>query len=149
MIICPFVAHATHLEVVMPTSQQVGNAIKRYIDTYNSGDREGWISCWAENAILEDPVGGPRKGGIRSIEETWDRTIKTGADWKIEAIMIRICGNEAGLHMRNVNTRDEMFLDSIEFWRFNDECKIDCCRTFFTKDGVLDDYWINDDAIKG
>ncbi|MBV6424567.1 MAG: hypothetical protein NAOJABEB_02380 [Steroidobacteraceae bacterium] len=133
----------------MPTSEQVGQAIERYIDTWNRGDRKGWISCWAQNTILEDPVGGPKKGGLRSIEETWDRTIGTGANWKIESVAIRICGNEAGLHLRNVNTRDKVAVDSIEFWRFDDECRIDCCRTFFTKDGVLDGYWINEGAIKG
>ncbi len=133
----------------MITSEQAKKAIERYIDTWNRGDRQGWISCWAENTILEDPVGGPRKGGIRSIEETWDRTIKTGAAWKLEAVLVRICGNEAGLHMRNINTRDNAFNDSIEFWRFNDECKIDSCRTFFTKQGVLDEYWINEHAIAG
>jgi len=133
----------------MIASEQAKKAIERYIDTWNRGDRQGWISCWAENTILEDPVGGPRKGGIRSIEETWDRTIKTGAAWKLEAVLVRICGNEAGLHMRNINTRDNAFNDSIEFWRFNDECKIDSCRTFFTKQGVLDEYWINEHAIAG
>ena len=133
----------------MITSEQAKKAIERYIDTWNRGDRQGWISCWAENTILEDPVGGPRKGGIRSIEETWDRTIKTGAAWKLEAVLVRICGNEAGLHMRNINTRDNAFNDSIEFWRFNDECKIDSCRTFFTKQGVLDEYWLDEHAIAG
>lgn len=133
----------------MTTSEQVKKAIERYIDTWNRGDRQGWISCWAENTILEDPVGGPRKGGIRSIEETWDRTIRTGAGWKLEAVLVRICGREAGLHMRNINTRDGAFTDSIEFWRFDDECRIDSCRTFFTKDGVLDEYWVNEQAIAG
>lgn len=133
----------------MTTSEQVKKAIERYIDTWNRGDRQGWISCWAENTILENPVGGPRKGGIRSIEETWDRTIKTGADWKLEAVLVRICGKEAGLHMRNINTRDGASNDSIEFWCFNDECKIDSCRTFFTKQGVLDEYWVNEQAIAG
>jgi len=133
----------------MLTSIQVKKAIEKYFDTWNSGNRQEWIACWAKDTILEDPVGGPKKGGIQSIEETWDRTIKTGGDWKLEPVLVRISGNEAGLHIKNINTRDNYVNESIEFWRFNDDCKINSCRTFFTKDGVLDSFFIGENVIAG
>lgn len=56
---------------------------ERSRDAVTRGDREAWLALWAEDAVIEDPVGvspldptGQGHRGLGAIAAFWDRVIK-------------------------------------------------------------------------
>jgi steroid Delta-isomerase len=47
--------------------------IERYQATFNSGDRDGWLSLFTEDGELEDPVGSPPQLGRDGLAAFWDQ----------------------------------------------------------------------------
>ncbi len=47
----------------MPTDEQIQKTLKTHFETWNSGDRETWLSLWEDDVRMEDPVGGPENVG--------------------------------------------------------------------------------------
>jgi steroid delta-isomerase len=45
----------------MPTQTEMKAALQAYIDGFNAGDAEAIMALFAENAVIEDPVGSPLK----------------------------------------------------------------------------------------
>lgn len=75
----------------------------------HSHDKEGWLSLYAENAIIEDPIGvspldkeGKGYGTAEEREAFWERNI-TNSDIKITIHESYACGNECtNLVMLNI-----------------------------------------------
>ena len=42
----------------MTSKQQIEQAIKNHFDAWNSKDKEAWFANFAEDIVMEDPVGG-------------------------------------------------------------------------------------------
>jgi steroid Delta-isomerase len=51
--------------------------IERYQATFNSGDRDGWLALFTDDAELEDPAGSPPRLGRDGLASFWDE-IHTG-----------------------------------------------------------------------
>ena len=75
-----------------------------------AGDREGWIACFAEDGVVEDPVGespldpsGQGHRGREAIGAFWDATIATMEDIRFEIHDSFACGDEvvnvASIHL--------------------------------------------------
>lgn len=47
--------------------------IERYQSTFSADDREGWLALFADDAVLEDPVGSTPDEGRAAIADFWDR----------------------------------------------------------------------------
>ena len=54
-----------HDEVIQET-------IRRYQSTFSADDRDGWLALFADDAVLEDPVGSASHEGIEAIAAFWD-----------------------------------------------------------------------------
>ena len=50
----------------------IRNTIERYQTTFSADDREGWLALFADDGVLEDPVGSPRHEGRAALAEFWD-----------------------------------------------------------------------------
>jgi steroid Delta-isomerase len=46
--------------------------IERYQATFNAGDRDGWLTLFADDAELEDPAGSPPRVGRDGLAAFWD-----------------------------------------------------------------------------
>jgi steroid delta-isomerase len=46
--------------------------IGRYQTTFNSGDRDGWLTLFTGDAELEDPAGSPPRVGRDGLASFWD-----------------------------------------------------------------------------
>jgi steroid Delta-isomerase len=46
--------------------------IERYQSTFSAEDRDGWLALFADDAVLEDPVGSPRHEGAAALAGFWD-----------------------------------------------------------------------------
>src|SRR3546814_3370537 len=46
-----------NLEADMPDAKTISEAIAEHCKTLSNRDKEGWLSLWADDVVLEDPVG--------------------------------------------------------------------------------------------
>jgi len=55
-----------------PAHDAIAATIDRYQRTFSDGDREGWLALWADDGVLEDPVGSPPRTGRGGLAAFWD-----------------------------------------------------------------------------
>lgn len=61
----------------MVTGEQMREALQAYIDRFNAHDGEGLAALFADNARIEDPVGGPKiVEGRAGVDEFYLRAAK-------------------------------------------------------------------------
>ncbi len=105
-----------------------------------SGDREGWLSMWAEDACVEDPVGvspldpeGRGHRGIEAITAFYDKVIAR-SDLRFTIRHSYACGSECAnvgtitTKMKNgAVSRTEL----VVVYRLNDAGKLQSLRAFW------------------
>jgi steroid Delta-isomerase len=57
---------------VSPADALLRGTIARYQSTFNSGDRDSWLSLFADDGLLEDPAGSPPRQGREGLSAFWD-----------------------------------------------------------------------------
>ena len=112
----------------------------RSMDAVARGDKQAWLDNFAENGVIEDPVGpshldpeGKGHHGKAAIEEFWDKNIANGRPMFSLSESFG-CGNECA----NVGTLTIQFpngvisqLRGVFTYRVNDEGKVVALRTYW------------------
>ena len=77
----------------------IRSTIERYQETFNSGDRDGWLALFAEDGRLEDPAGSETRRGREGLTAFWDEIHPAqGAEIQRSVRMVQgpaVCGLEA------------------------------------------------------
>lgn len=91
----------------MANEDAIVTAIKAHCRTLSNHDKEGWLALWAEDTVLEDPVGVDTYRGLNSLRTTFWRLIEDLTPMKLwlERDVI-ICGPEAIAILHGVVTRE-------------------------------------------
>ncbi|MEZ5742530.1 MAG: nuclear transport factor 2 family protein [Sphingomonadaceae bacterium] len=63
----------------MPSTDQMRAAVAGYVAGFEAGDVDALVGLFAENATVEDPVGGQVLQGTDAIREFYAFSISTGA----------------------------------------------------------------------
>ena len=110
-------------------------------------DREGWLSVWAEDGVIEDPVGispldpaGKGHVGVEAITRFYDTIIAPG-DLRFSIRHSFACGNECANVGTITNKSAEGFVSRTELvmvYRINDEGKLQSLRAFWEFDDTVD-----------
>jgi steroid Delta-isomerase len=80
----------------MLNRETIVTAIETHCRALSVGDREGWLRLWADDAILEDPVGVDTFRGIGALGTTfWELVRLTSPLHLAPQEDIIVCGNEA------------------------------------------------------
>jgi steroid delta-isomerase len=119
----------------MPGSEDIVAAIQAHCKTLSEHDKEGWLSLWAEDAVLEDPVGVDTFTGIESIATTFWAMVDALSPMKLwlERDVI-VCGNEAIGILFGVVTQEGTLTKVgpiVDHFTFNDDGKIKSMRAFW------------------
>jgi steroid delta-isomerase len=97
------------------------------------GDREGWLELFADDAIVEDPVGSEPHRGIEAIRRFRDSVIATmdSFDYQIERCYVG--GDEAALVVTFSLSAggSTLVMDLVNIYRANAEGKIASLRSFW------------------
>lgn len=111
-----------------------------------SGDKETWLGLFADDAVIEDPVGvsalDPSGGGHRgreAIENFWNMTIAAGQvklNSKIRIPRARECAVLADVE--NTIGDQKLTMQMIVVYRVNDAGKIVSLRAFWDYDRVAE-----------
>ena len=117
----------------------------RSIDAVARGDKQAWLDNFADNAIVEDPVGksvidptGQGHRGRAAIEKFWDENIANARPmFSLQRSLC--CGNECA----NVGTLTIQFpnglvtqLYGVFTYRVNDAGKLTALRTYWEADAM-------------
>ncbi len=91
----------------MSNEDAIVTAIKSHCRALSNHDREGWLALWAEDTVLEDPVGVDTYRGLESLRTTFWKLIEDLTPMKLwlERDVI-ICGQEAIAILHGVVTRE-------------------------------------------
>lgn len=81
----------------MPSEQAMKAALQAYIDCFNAGDADGLIALYADDAVVEDPVGGAVYEGKEAIAEFYRYAVSTGAKLSLQAPIRASHGNAAAM----------------------------------------------------
>lgn len=119
-------------------------ASMRSLAAVTSGDRAGWLACFADDAVVEDPVGpsmfdesGQGHRGKEAIGAFWDKTIATMVE--IEFLLERShaggdrCANVG--RIRNVlDNGATVVVSGVFVYRVNDEGLVTHLQAFWQMD---------------
>ena len=79
----------------MPDRNAMIEAVKTHCRGQTEGDLEAWLPIWADDVVIEDPVGAAIYRGIDEVRATfWPQAQNANVRLWLEADVIT-CGNEA------------------------------------------------------
>ena len=119
----------------MPDANEITAAIKAHCRTLSSGDREGWLSLWAEDAVLEDPVGIDTYAGKETLASTFWGLVEELQPMKLWLDRdVIVCGHEGiGILFGTVTRNGQLTRVGpiVDHFVFNDDGKIASMRAFW------------------
>jgi steroid delta-isomerase len=117
----------------MPSEKIMKDGLQAYIDTFNRGDAAGIADLYADDAMVEDPVGSPPKKGKAEIQAFYEFSVKTGAKLELAAPIRGSHGNSAAMAFDVVLTMPQgrMIIRVIDVMTFNEAGKFTSMRAFW------------------
>lgn len=122
----------------MSSRDQIVASIEKHCQALTANDKESWLKIWANDVVIEDPVGVSRYEGLD--------TVSTALWAEIEAISpltlwleheVIVCGDEAiAILMAEVGSEGEKRTVGpiVDHFIFNGEGKISQMRAFWKHD---------------
>jgi steroid delta-isomerase len=113
--------------------------IERYQTTFNSGNEDGWLALFADDAELEDPAGSPPRVGRDGLAAFWDEMHVGGRDDVVRTVrMVQgplVCGLEAAWAFELHVPRGERtaVVEIIDQAVFTDDALIRRLRAFWSE----------------
>lgn len=130
----------------MPSKEQIENAVQEHFEAWNAKDKTRWIANFADEIVMEDPYGGPRKEGRSALELSWENSFKDGQGWTLDRVLTQICHDQAAVvdRIQGVFDGHPFVLESIEIFTVGDDGRICHIRSYFNPpDGKqLDPYFL-------
>ncbi|MGH3967462.1 MAG: nuclear transport factor 2 family protein [Mycobacterium sp.] len=123
----------------MPSAQQIADTVHRYIDLVAKGSAEQIAELYAEDATVEDPVGGEVHIGRQAIRgfysalEGIENTVR-----ECELVTLRVAGNEAAFQFRlTVKAGDGgMVIEPIDVMAFDKDGKVAAMKAYWSGEHV-------------
>lgn len=122
---------------------RAADAFAEHCRSWNAQDRDAWLSIFADEIVMEDPVGGVPKHGRSALDTTWDRSHRPGRRWELQPRRVIECGSEVAVDLVNAGVVDgqSVVVESIEIWRVDDHGRVVSVRSFFVSDRAVHDPW--------
>ena len=118
----------------MPDAEQIRATVQRYTEVFSAGDKEAYVGLFADDATLEDPVGGEVHQGVEAIRAFWDPTREMTPTIELAITgPVRVAGNEAACpgEARPSLGDTPMAVPVIDTLAFDDDGKITRLRAFW------------------
>jgi steroid delta-isomerase len=119
----------------MPERERMIAAIKAHCRTLSSHDKEAWLDLWAEDAVLEDPVGVDIYRGLEALGGEFWKLIKALSPMKLWLSKeVIVCGHEAIGMLDGVVTQGGKIRrvgPIVDHFTFHEDGKIGMMRAFW------------------
>lgn len=119
------------------THAEIETRIRAYIDTFNAADPQGVADLFADDAVVEDPVGSRRIQGKTDILAFYQGAIAGGARLTLSAPITSAADTGAFAMSVIVNTPDgRLNIDVIELQHFNSDGRVTHMKAYFSNDNM-------------
>ncbi|AKS32863.1 nuclear transport factor 2 family protein [Mycolicibacterium goodii] len=116
----------------MPSVEQMTQTVHRYLELVSSGTADEIADLYADDATVEDPVGGEVHIGRAAIRGFYAGVADIKA--KAELVTLRVAGHEAAFHFRlDVDFGDNgVRIEPIDVMVFDSEGKIASMKAYWS-----------------
>jgi steroid Delta-isomerase len=116
----------------MPSAEHITDTVKRYIELVAAGSAEQLVELYADDATVEDPVGGEVHIGRQAIHGFYSAV--SDVQRECELVTLRVAGNEAAFQFRLTVTAGEhrMVIEPIDVMLFDDEGKVAAMKAYWS-----------------
>ena len=117
----------------MPSPEQVQAAVDAYVAAYTANDRNAFLDAFANDGVIEDPVGTPAHQGRDARGAFWDTVHQMTERMAFDVKDVVVCGNEAAMVFRiHAGTANaEIVLDAVDIFQVDDDGKIASMRAYW------------------
>lgn len=116
----------------MPTPESMEAAVHAYVDAFARGDAEAATAIFANDAVVEDPIGSQPKCGRAAILEFYTHSMATGARLHLQG-PVRLAAAHAAFAMQ-VRLQWEgkaTAIDVIDTFAFNEAGQVVEMKAYF------------------
>ena len=116
----------------MPTPEQMQAAVHAYVEAFDRADPAMAAALFADDAVIEDPIGTAPKMGQTAILEFYTQSMATGAKLVLQG-PIRVAAAHAAFAMQvrlNWDGKD-MAIDVIDTFAFDEAGKVKLMQAYF------------------
>ncbi|AGB25283.1 NTF2 domain-containing protein [Mycobacterium sp. JS623] len=120
----------------MPSAEDITQTVTRYLDFVSRGQPDEVASLYADDATVEDPVGGEVHIGRQAIRGFYGAIENVKAE--TEVLTLRAIGNEAAFHwtLSLDFGGNGMRIDIISTMTFDEDSKISSMKAYWSQDNV-------------
>lgn len=119
----------------MPDTEAMVATIKAHCKTLTDRDKEAWLSLWADDAVLEDPVGVDTYRGLETLRTEFWGLIEALSPMKLWLDRdVIVCGNEAIAILYGVVSQNGKLTKVgpiVDHFVFNEAGKVSSMRAFW------------------
>jgi steroid delta-isomerase len=120
----------------MPSPEQIAETVNRYISLVAKGSADDLVELFADDATVEDPVGGEVHIGRQAIHGFYSAV--DNVERECQLVTLRVAGHEAAFHFRlTVIAGDSrMLIEPIDVMAFGDDGKVTAMKAYWSADNV-------------
>jgi len=117
----------------MPSPEQVRAAVDAYVAAYMANERDAFLDAFADDGVIEDPVGTPAHEGRDARGAFWDTVHQLTERMTFDVKDVVVCGSEAAMVFRiHAGTADAgIVLDAVDIFEVDDDGKISSMRAYW------------------
>lgn len=116
----------------MPSAEDIADTVNRYIGLVAKGSAADLVELYADDATVEDPVGGEVHIGRQAIHGFYSAI--DNMERECELVSLRVAGNEAAFQFRlTLNAGDSpMVIEPIDVMVFDDDGKVAAMKAYWS-----------------
>ncbi|OBI47565.1 steroid delta-isomerase [Mycobacterium kyorinense] len=120
----------------MPSAETIADTVNRYISLVAKGSADDIVELYADDATVEDPVGGEVHIGRQAIRGFY-AALESG-ERDCELVTLRVAGNEAAFQFKlTVAYGDSrMVIEPIDVMVFDDDGKVAAMKAYWSPENV-------------
>jgi steroid delta-isomerase len=107
----------------MPTPEQIRDVVERYVKSWEAGDKEGWVGCFADDAEQIDPYPQPANVGREAIARFFDTARSLVEEYRFTTHYSAVAGDRCAmtftLALKTGDTTVEF--DGVDLFEVNDD----------------------------
>ena len=117
-------------------TQAITEVVNRYIALVARGSAKDLVDLYADDATVEDPVGGEVHIGRQAIHGFYSAV--ENVERECELVTLRVAGNQAAFQFRLTVTAGDsrMLIEPIDVMAFGDDGKVTATKAYWSADSV-------------
>jgi steroid Delta-isomerase len=120
----------------MPSAEYIAETVNRYISLVAKGTADDLVELYADDATVEDPVGGEVHIGRQAIHGFY--SAMDAVQRECELVTLRVAGNEAAFHFKLTVTAGDtrMLIEPIDVMVFGDDGKVTAMKAYWSPENA-------------